>query len=210
MILQCDPRFPTPLMATQGCHIMVPLWYANKLYNVQLSPALIDSMVLYLQQTLSKRNDLPCIAYDLAVNDHDSIADYFGIPVIKDARFAPTTYRCAEGEYEILLWRHGAYSHATAGNGSGVVTYDPLGESHTVAQGVQTAKIILTWGRGLHGVVFDKGRDQKEDEAGTQQSGYIDGVPVTSEGSLSGDASRLGASGGSDSTSGVNSTGNSG
>ena len=210
MILQCDSRFKTPLMATNGCHIMVPLWYANKLYNVQLSPEIIDTMVRYLQQTLSKRNGLPCITSTLLVNDHDAIGEYFGMPIIKEARFDSIKYLCASGEYEMILWRHGAYSHATAGNGNGVVTYDPLGESFSVANGVQSAKIILTWGRGLHGVVFDARRNQEEDEAGTQQSGYIDGVPVTSEGSLSGDTSRLGTSGGSNSASGVNSAGNSG
>jgi hypothetical protein len=54
-------------------------------------------------------------------------------------------YQCKADEREILAWFNARtnFTHFTAGNGSGVCVYDPLGQSITRSEGVIISKRIL-------------------------------------------------------------------
>jgi hypothetical protein len=53
------------------------------------------------------------------------------------------SYRAKEGEYEILQFQNGAFKHFVLGDGTGRVSYDPLGDSNTVAKGTIIGKRIF-------------------------------------------------------------------
>jgi hypothetical protein len=63
----------------------------------------------------------------------------------------PADYVCKSGEFEILKYHHRAnnWDHFVAGNGNGIVTYDPWGavepydHSITVSEGVLESKRIF-------------------------------------------------------------------
>lgn len=53
-------------------------------------------------------------------------------------------YLPRQNEYEILQFVNGSYTHFVLGDGKGYVSYDPLGNSRTVAQGKCMSKRIFT------------------------------------------------------------------
>jgi hypothetical protein len=57
------------------------------------------------------------------------------------------SYKCGPGEFEILRYERPTpakvFSHFVLGNCNGGIEYDPLGESHTVANGYLVSKRIL-------------------------------------------------------------------
>jgi hypothetical protein len=70
---------------------------------------------------------------------------------VKSVRFEGPDYVCKPNEFEILCWERTynvtgepkTYNHFTCGNGTGIVTYDPSGESNAVKYGFLESKRVF-------------------------------------------------------------------
>lgn len=149
MILQLDKRFKLYPFADYGCHVMSECFVINRIGNISLDPSIIEDMVTVLSK-LQAPNGKPSIdPADLTVNDPDAIVRYFGLSATTWARMEVPGYTCKPGEEELLQFSKPGYLHWVAGDGNGHVTYDPLGYSHTVADGMLIAKKIFSITRGV-------------------------------------------------------------
>lgn len=126
-----------------GCYIMDILWFVNKFTNRTWTPQNIRRFVEHCRAE-------NWISENLFVRKPEAIFKYAGLPVkIKwDKEYThkrPVSETCLPDEFEIQLWRNPrtGYGHFVAGDGKGNVTYDPLGESVTVAEGGMESKRIF-------------------------------------------------------------------
>jgi len=133
MIRQDDRRFTDKRIPEWGCVLLSYLWYANKLTNYGFD-------IEGIQQIVKDFEARGWIDGQIMVLQPDRILGYFGIALDGYVRAEVSEYICGAREYELLTWHYTdsgghAWEHTTAGSGNGEVTYDPLGLSHSVANG---------------------------------------------------------------------------
>jgi hypothetical protein len=116
--------------------MMVAIWFAVKYGRVEVSPEKINTLVEgwihdgYLTDSILIKN-------------YNAIYTDLGLPVEYRDEWSPTSYVCGADEIEHLCWKNGNMKHFTAGNGRGVLTYDPMGRAKTVREGVLDSKRIM-------------------------------------------------------------------
>lgn len=127
------------------CYVFDHFWFVNKFCNFPFSAELINDELFFVVQKHGWVQD------DGTVLRPEGLFDYFGLRVrIKwdtvHTHKRPPSERCAHNQFEMLEWynKRTGYGHFTAGNGLGIVTYDSLGESVTVREGVLKSKRIFT------------------------------------------------------------------
>lgn len=135
MILQIDPRL-RPEIQEFGCYLMSVLFFVNKYTNLPLSPDIINQ--LYTRFIPLGWMDEQC-----TILNPNAIFGYLKLPVLYHDRYDPPDYICKPDEIEILKWENGNQSHFTAGNGHGIVTYDPMGCAKTVKYGKLVSKRVF-------------------------------------------------------------------
>ena len=120
-----------------GCYLLCLIRLAESL----LGDRYLDAVPTY-QQAIDQKNLQP----DCTVLDPAAI-----MQTLYGGRWyyhkEGPTYECGPAEFEILRYEHPTpkqiYSHFVLGDRKGNVKYDPLGESHTVADGYLVSKRIL-------------------------------------------------------------------
>lgn len=130
-----------------GCFAMVYLWYVSKRGKLPDTASGIMVELLKMEYRAVLTESIPPIEDNCYVNNPDAIAKWFGIKVREPVRKEGPSYICEPGEEELLVFKYESYIHATAGDGRGRVTYDPLGYSNTVRLGRLESKRIITWTR---------------------------------------------------------------
>ena len=144
MILQTDPRFDSTYNGriryhAWGCYMMVLFWFVVLKKKYPLDVILIEKLTQVFELG-------GYIKSDLYVNNPDKILHHFGINVV--TRKENVSYICRTGEVETLVFKAFNYRknkywyHRVAGNGHGIVTYDPIGYSRAVAEGALISKRI--------------------------------------------------------------------
>jgi len=143
MIRQDDSRLRKEINKW-GCYYMCILYFANKYVGWEHSIADIDSNY-YKEFRLDGWMDREC-----TILRPDAIFGYFGLVTrIKidehHKHKQPPHVMCRADEFEVLLWHNPktGFGHFTAGNGTGIRTYDPLGESNTATHGYLESKRIF-------------------------------------------------------------------
>ena len=144
MLLQTDPRFAYRYNGQiryhkWGCYMMVLFWFVVLKKKYPLDTILIEELTQVFELG-------GYIKSDLYVNNPDKILQHFGINVV--TRKENPYYTCTENEFETLVFK--AYNpvkgkywyHRVAGNGKGIVTYDPIGYSRAVKYGKLISKRI--------------------------------------------------------------------
>lgn len=129
MIWQTSPGIP-PDLQPGGCAVMTCWWWTALIGRIPVSTELI---AWHWRNVL-----LPSGAVDVdgEIQDWKETYRLMGVDVIYMQSRAPAVYSCGPGEWEHLCWtRPDGKLHFTCGNGHGAVTYDPMGESQTVALG---------------------------------------------------------------------------
>ena len=145
MFLQTDTRFRVPSMSLSGCFVMAALWHVAMIGKKEMSPESISSDIFKELYAAIISKQKPFIGIDCYVNSYDNIAFYYGLKVLKVARHEDAAYDCKGFEQEILVYKMARKLHATAGNGNGTTTYDPLGVSGFPLFGRLISKRILAW-----------------------------------------------------------------
>ena len=139
MILQTDPRLRKEVNEWY-CYIMDMFWFANKYGRLAVSPEMINaSYERYLYQKW--------IDIEAAVQNPEAIFRDMGLIVKYHDRHDPSDYICKATEFEILYFERQAkeklFTHFTAGDGAGHVTYDSMGCAMTVRYGRLVSKRIF-------------------------------------------------------------------
>ncbi len=144
MILQTDPRFTYRYNGQiryhkWGCYMMVLFWFIVLKKKYPLDTTSIEELTQMFELS-------GYIKSDLFVNNPDKIFQHFGISLV--TRKEDVSYRCRMGDVETLVFKAFSYRknkywfHRVAGNGHGIVTYDPIGYSRAVAEGALISKRI--------------------------------------------------------------------
>ena len=140
MILQRDPRL-NEHMNRYACYLMFIFFEVNKYKNYMFDSQIMNDLYkVFISHGYIDR--------DCYIIDPEAIFDFLGMPVEYTGKHESPTRRCGENEIEALrfqLDRPGKYPwrHFTAGNGNGIVTYDPYGVSRAVAEGRLISKRIF-------------------------------------------------------------------
>ena len=140
MILQRDPRL-NDRINKYACYLMFIFYEVNKYTNYMFDPAIINDLYEVLLQH-------GYIDRDCFIIDPEAIFGFLGMPVKYTGKHESPFRRCKEDEFEALMFKlirpnHKTWVHFTAGNGRGVVTYDPWGCSKAVAEGYLISKRIF-------------------------------------------------------------------
>ena len=149
MILQRDPWISAnyPQIKDGGCYLFSLLWFAVQLGHVSIDAPTICEEIF---PKATKRGYIGKDDYPLWMIHPDGIMSMLGMDV-EYRGHKPSDYICKSGEFEILKFHHrlNNWDHFVAGNGNGVVTYDPWGAvdpydySLTVSEGVLHSKRIF-------------------------------------------------------------------
>jgi hypothetical protein len=145
MLLQNDPTLQVLPMAKNGCFLMSALWFISKRGKL---PGMSSAINIELLKMLYKACSYPggtTIRSDCYVKSYDRLAQWFGVVVIEPVRYEDDEYVCRPHEEEILEWENNGVTHATAGDGYGRVTYDPLGYWVQRYSARLVNKRIITW-----------------------------------------------------------------
>lgn len=139
MILQRDPRMRWQIRE-YGCYLMSLIWWANKLHNLPVTAGLINEDLYTLFQRRGWMDE------ECYVKDPVAILNHLGVDVGEVRKEAPS-YTATKDEIEVLFFKHDerGWSHFTAGDGEGHVTYDPWGVSTTATEGELVSKRIFTF-----------------------------------------------------------------
>lgn len=134
MILQTNKQLHREINKN-GCAFMAALFHAVRQGKIEIDSTkdineLFDTAVSL--RTMSKNS---------YVKDWDGLFDLFNLPVQYTGRHEPPEKECEDNQIELLHFE----GHFTAGNGKGIVTYDPWGISNA-AQGPLLDKRIFTIG----------------------------------------------------------------
>lgn len=127
-----------------GCYLFSLLWWVNVLRNFPFSTELLND----LHATLTKHR---MMEEDCTVLRPEDVLSYFDLEakILWDKNNhhrQPPSRICHPDQFECLEWFNPktGYGHFTAGNGLGMVTYDPLGKSNTAEHGYLKSKRIFT------------------------------------------------------------------
>lgn len=141
MILQSDRRLSDdPRWKKYGCNLCTCFWFANKYRGFQVSPAIMMNAAEVFIANSWMRNDFLIKNYNRIYNWLDLSVEYADV-------HSPPGYQCNQDEFEHLYferkWKGETIGHFVAGDGHGVVTYDPYGISNTVQYGKLMSKRIM-------------------------------------------------------------------
>lgn len=146
MILQRDPWIAAnhPAIKDGGCYLFSLLWFAVVYTHISIDAQFICDD---LYPMASKRHYIGKAGSPLWMLRPDMILRMCGLDV-EYLGHASADYQCGPGEFEILKFHHpqNGWDHFVAGNGSGIVTYDPWGavapydHSLTVSEGTLESK----------------------------------------------------------------------
>lgn len=145
MILQNDPTLQVLPMAENGCFLMSALWFISKRGKLPGMASAINLELVNMVYTTYSNPRGTIIRSDCYVKSYDRLAQWFGVEVIEPTRYEAFDYVCDIDEEEILKWECDGVIHATAGDGQGRVTYDPLGYWVQDKLPILQDKRILTW-----------------------------------------------------------------
>ncbi len=144
MTRQDDPRLESrPQIEPTGCAFMCGCWYANKFNNAAMDP---QSVMRWYDHLTAFESDVMTVR--CFIRDWRKLLVALGVDC-EHVRHEPKGYQCEFDEFEILQWErprpetNGVWRHFTAGDGLSHCTYDPLGESNTVAQGDVVQKVVF-------------------------------------------------------------------
>jgi len=122
---------------------MVLLYYLNVFKNRTWTPGRI-------LQGAEELEEKGYIQKDLTVLYPERVLKYYGLrtKIVWDEEYKhyrPVDELALKGQFEILYWYNPETDlhHFTGGNGAGIRTYDPLGESITATQGHIESKRIF-------------------------------------------------------------------
>lgn len=135
MIFQFDQRLYYTFYDT-GCNVLVCVWYAAIHALFEAAPEKINRMT---ERWIARG----AVLDDLAIQDYEAVYRDLGLNVRYRNEHTDPSYQCGPAEFEHLCWKNGKMKHFTAGNGAGIVTYDPMGRSRTVATGFLESKRIF-------------------------------------------------------------------
>lgn len=149
MILQRDPWIAAnyPQIKDGGCYLFSLIWFGVVYGHVSVDAQFICED---LYPMMTKRHYIGKEGVPLFILRPDLILEMLGVDVEYRGHM-PADYVCKSGEFEILKYHHRAndWDHFVAGNGNGIVTYDPWGavdpydHSITVSEGVLESKRIF-------------------------------------------------------------------
>ena len=137
MILQRDGRLRQEIQH-EGCYLMCLLWFLNKFCNFQVEPSSVSDglFALFLKRGWMTER--------CKILNPQAILTWGGVDCRYTDRHEPPTRECRADEFEILYWEHPEVGgHFTAGNGAGIVTYDPWGVSRAATEGTLVSKRIF-------------------------------------------------------------------
>ena len=147
MIHQTDMDFEGHPIQKYGCFYLSTLWHVSTRLPISLDTSAIKILLALWDLSARTFNEKPPVSSDCYVNSYDRVAKWFGIIPIRPAAKARIEYLCAPDECELLVFEYKGSTHCTAGNGSGIVTYDPIPYSPFVIHGRLIGKRILSWRR---------------------------------------------------------------
>ena len=131
MILQTNPRFPE-VIRKYGCGLMAIIWHANRLGACSISGT-ADILDIYNDAVAHGAMDANCF-----IRNWDAVFAAAGLGTRYTGRHEPPDRNCGENEIEILRFP----GHFVAGNGNGIVTYDPWGVSQAVSNPLKSKRIF--------------------------------------------------------------------
>lgn len=132
-------------MPEQGCAALSALWYVSKRNKLPSSIEDVENDILHMVFAEMHYQSKAPISESCFVQTYDGIAEWYGIKVIREAKNERPSYHCKDDEEEILEWYYDTAIHFTAGNGKGIVTYDPLGYWRGFPSATLLSKRIICW-----------------------------------------------------------------
>jgi len=143
MTLQTDP-YLKPKIQRYGCYYLSILFWVNHYTGRGFDRKDINDLYDFLPDEWMGR--------DCYVEQPLDIFRYLGFNV-RDFSRKGAEYVCQPGEFEILCFertytkagKEKTYTHFVCGDGNGVVTYDPAGESNAVKYGRLKSKRVFVW-----------------------------------------------------------------
>lgn len=124
-----------------GCYMMSLIWHAVRFSNRNMNAELINQIYLYfiLHDWMEE---------DCFIKKPGEIIAFVSGKEIEYLGWNDAGYQCVGDEFEILRFQHPDYgAHFVAGDGSGLVTYDPYqtkyGGSATVRYGSLVNKRVF-------------------------------------------------------------------
>lgn len=114
---------------------MVVCWFLNKFLHTEWSTGKIND---FFSEAVSKK----LILSDGSIQNYNGIYLLGGLKVEYLNEHSSPDKICQPDEFEHLEWFWNE-SHFTAGNGNGILTYDPMGESQTAKNGYLKSKRIF-------------------------------------------------------------------
>lgn len=144
-IYQTDKEFPQEIQEF-GCCFLSLLWLIDNKKDLDLMTH--DAVIAIFDQAKKDR----ILGDECFLQNPQGLCDYFlqsGKILYKG--WAPSNYKCSESEVEQLVfhWEEKGFTHFVAGNGSGLVIYDPINYggqgSNTVKYGYLESKRIYQW-----------------------------------------------------------------
>lgn len=144
-IYQNDPEFNAEIREF-GCCFMSLLWLIDHKKNLDLMTH--EGVTALFNQ--AKRDRI--LGDECFLQNPQGLCDYFiSSGKILYKGWAPSNYKCSDSEVEQLVfhWEEKGYTHFVAGNGSGLVIYDPINYggqgSNTVKYGYLESKRVYQW-----------------------------------------------------------------
>lgn len=142
MIFQFDKRFAAdPRWNSWGCNLSLFFWFASMRKIIEVSPGFMTSCAQIFEAN-------GWIDKEFSILDYNRIYNYLGLPVWYHDEHTDPNYVCKRNEFEHLYftrtWMGEQIGHFVAGDGHGVVTYDPYGISNSVKYGHLLNKRIMT------------------------------------------------------------------
>jgi hypothetical protein len=125
---------------------MAILFFINKFTNCQWSAEKINGFykaMVHLGYVDADSDFTRVDVDDATIINPERIFRMKGLIVNYNDRHDPPDYVCGGNEFEILKFVNGSMGHFVCGDGNGNVTYDPWGESATVAFGKLQSKRIF-------------------------------------------------------------------
>ena len=149
MFLQTDPMFNYEI-GKYGCYFMDIPFVVSKKTGRGFDRA--DIMHIYDQLTGPDRPG-DWMTKNCFLEDSPKVFTFLGLPV-ESVEMCDPSVECKPGQFEFLrfertFWSQKqrklkTYGHFTCGNGEGIVTYDPAGNSNAVKYGHLESKRIFT------------------------------------------------------------------
>ena len=131
MILQTNPALPE-VIRKYGCGLMAIIWHSARLGGMTVS-GVSDVLDVYNEAVSHGAMDANCF-----IRNWDAVFSAAGLGTRYTGRHEPSDRNCAANEIEILRFP----GHFVAGNGNGIVTYDPWGVSRAVSQPMKSKRIF--------------------------------------------------------------------